>query len=398
MADKQNKRMLMWMLISIASLQMPHVVILPGTNLIATEVFSEYPIQTIQTAMASTGLFTVLSAIVSGMLLRHGLVSKKTMTVLGLASVAMAGVTALFLHGHFWQLWLMNGFIGAGTGMFVPSSQSIMFDNFEGDRLHFMVGVQFSFINGGGLVLSLICGVMLTVAWYGGHLLMLVAIPFVIAACIVIPKGERLKPVRSGGVARTKMPPRVYYYAFIIFIYLIIYSVGAVNVSTHIEQGAMGDPSIAGVATALLMGGSAISGYIIPKISRGLNDHIFSVAFIVDAIAYGLMNLFPSSLAVTYISMLLIGISMSMILPVSIFQSSNLSDHTNSSTITMLVCSIMPSMGNICSPLIITNLTLALGGESTSFRFMFTAFVCLALALLIFIYNSFRDRRVKVYG
>lgn len=388
----------MWMLIGIASLQMPHVVILPGTNLIATEVFAEYPIQTIQTAMSSTGLFTVLSAIVSGMLLRHGIVSKKTMTVLGLASVAMAGVTALFLHTSFWQLWLMNGFIGAGTGMFVPSSQSIMFDNFEGDRLHFMVGVQFSFINGGGLVLSLICGVMLTIAWYGGHLLMLVAIPFVIAACIVIPKGERLKPVRRGGVAKTKIPRRVYYYASIIFIYLIIYSVGAVNVSTHIEQGAMGDPSTAGVATALLMGGSAISGYIIPKISRGLNDHIFSLAFIDTAIAYGLMNLFPTSLAATYVSMLMIGVSMSMILPVSIFQSSNLSDHTNSSTITMLICSIMPSMGNICSPLIITNLTLALGGESTSFRFMFTSIVCLALAAVIFIYNSYRDRRVKVYG
>jgi hypothetical protein len=34
-----------------------------------------------------------------------------------------------------------------------------------------------------------------------------------------------------------------------------------------------------------------------------------------------------------------------------------------------------------------TNLTLALGGESTRFRFQFSAFVCLALAIVLLIYN-----------
>ena len=394
--EQQNRNMLKWTLIVIAAMQMPHIAILPGTNLIATEVFSEYPIQTIQTAMSSPGVFSVISSLLSGMLMRYGIATKKSMTVLGLAFIAIAGVAALFLHSHFWQLWLLNCLIGTGTGIFVPSSQSLMFDSFDENTRHFMTGIQFSFINGGGLVLSYLCGLLIAVKWYGGHALMLVAIPFAVAAYIVIPKGVREKPVKSGGAAKTKIPPRVYYYAFIVFIYIIMYSAAALNVSTHIEQGAMGDPSMAGIATALLMGGATVSGYIIPKISKGLHDHIFSVAFILLAVAFGLMSLFPESLAITLSAMFIVGISMSMIVPRCIFQASNLSDPTNSSTITVLVCSVAASVGNICSPLIITNLTLAIGGESTRFRFLFTMFVCLALTVLIFIYNYYMDKRVKI--
>ena len=398
MTKQQSKQLLKWTLIIVAALQMPQVVILPGTNLVATEVFPQYPIQTIQTIMASPGVVSVICSILAGVLLRCGIVTKKSMTVLGLGLIAMAGVSALIMNSHIWQLLLMNFFIGAGAGIYVPSSQSIMFDTFDDETRRFMAGFQFSVINAGGLILSILCGMLITYVWYAGHVLMLVAVPLMLLALIIIPGDKRIKPVKSGGVKRTKMPARAYYYAFIVFIYIVLYSVATINISTHIEQGGIGDPSTAGIATALIMGGPVVSGYILPALTKGLRDHVFSIAMLVMAIAFSLLGIFHTSLVITYAAMFIFGMSMSLIVPRSIYQAANLSDPTNSSTITVLVCTVSAGVGNTVSPLIITNLTLALGGESTRFRFLFSAGICVALAVILLFCNLYLDKRLMRAG
>jgi len=392
MTKQPSRRALIVTLLIVCTMQMPHLAILPGTNLIATEVFPERGIQTIHSVMALPGILSVIGSILAGMLVRYGMATKKNMTVLGLSLIGFAGVIAIFQGGHFWQLGLMNVFIGTGTGIFVTTSQSIMFDSFDEKTRRFMAATQFSCINGGALVMSLICGWLITIVWYGGHLMMLITLPIAVLAGIVLPAGERIKSVESGGAERTKVPPSVYYYAFMIFIYVILYSVAAMNVSTHIEQGALGDPAMAGVATAIMMGGGVVSGLVLPRVAQGLRDHVFTVSFIAMAFAFSLMNLFASSLFVTFASMFIFGMSMSMLIPRCIFQASNLSDPSNSATVSMLVCSIASGVGHTMSPIIITNITLALGGESTRFRFQFSAFVCLAIAVLTLLYNLHRER------
>jgi hypothetical protein len=196
----------------------------------------------------------------------------------------------------------------------------------------------------------------------------------------------------GGSEVKSQLPTSVYYYSLIIVMYMILYNVATVNISTHISQGGMGDPATAGVASAFLMGGGVAVGFLFPKLSPVLRDHIFSVSFLLMAAGFTLLNVFPASLFVTYAAMFLCGSTMSLLVPRCIFMASNLSDPTNSQTATMLVCCIAPGGGHFVSPIIMTNLTLALGGESTRFRFQFTAFVCLALAVILFFYNLYRER------
>jgi len=287
----------------------------------------------------------------------------------------------------------MNILIGSGMGIFVPSSQSIMFDNFDEKTRQFITGVQFSCINGGGLIMSIMCGILMAIAWYGGYLQMLVAIPVVIVALVIIPKDKKMKFNTAAEGTRTKLPKSIYYYSLMLVIFMILYIVATVNISTHITQGNMGDPATAGIASAFMMGGGVAVGFIFPKLSQILRDHIFSLSYILMAIGFTLMNLFPTSLAMTYLAMFLCGTTMSLLVPRCIFNVSNLTDATNSQTATMLVCCVAPGSGHFISPIIMTNLTLALGGESTRFRFQFTAFICLALAVILFIYNLHKDKK-----
>ena len=154
----ENKKTLMWTILVISLLQMPQFAILPGTELIATEVFPELSLQTVQTVMSLPGIVAVIAGVCVSMLVRYGLATKKNMTVFGLSLIAATGIVAILLHTRFWQLCLMNILIGAGMGIFVPSMQSIMFDNFEEKTRQFISGVSFSFINGGGLIMSFLCG------------------------------------------------------------------------------------------------------------------------------------------------------------------------------------------------------------------------------------------------
>ena len=193
MTKQLNKRALMWTILIISLLQMPQFAILPATDLIWRDAFPELALQTVQTAMTLPGFFAVIAGVAASLLVRYGLAAKKTMTVVGLAMIALSGVTAMILNTHFWHLCLMNILIGSGMGIFVPSSQSIMFDNFDEKTRQFITGVQFSCINGGGLIMSIMCGILMTIAWYGGYLQMLVAIPVVIVALVIIPKDKKMK-------------------------------------------------------------------------------------------------------------------------------------------------------------------------------------------------------------
>ena len=399
---KQKNRALMWTILLMSLMQMPEFAILAGTDLIAKEFFPELVLRmspervlpTVQTAMTLPGIVAVFAGISSSLLIRYGLSTKKTPAVLGLASIALTGVVAILLNTRFWQLSFMNILIGAGMGICVPSAQSIMFDNFDEKTRQFITGIQFACINIGGLIMSLIGGFLNTLVWYGGHLVMLIAVPVAIVAILFIPKDKKIKPAAPGkNIVRTKLPSGVYYNTFMIVIFMILYNVATVNISTHLVQHNLGDQSTAGIATALLMGGGIVSGLFFPKLSPIFRDHLFSITFFLLALGFLLMSLFPASLAITFIAMFLCGITISLLIARCIFNVSNLSDPTNSATSTMLVCCIAPGSGQFLSPIIITNLTLIIGGESTRFRFLFSAIVCIVLAVILLAYNIYREKK-----
>ena len=387
MLKQNNQKALIITILLIALIQMPQYAIMPATNHIATKIFPELSIQTIQTAMSLPAIIAVFSGVAAAMLVRFGLASKKATTIIGLSLIALTGLMSAVLHSKFWHLCLLNSLIGAGMGAFIPNIQSIMFDNFDEKTRQFITGIQFSFINVGGIILTLLCGFLTATIWYGGHLIMLVAIPVIIVSFLIIPKDARIKPTDEDSSTKSKLPSRVYYYAALIIIYMILFNVSTVNISTHLENGNMGDASTAGIASALLMAGGVFSGLIFPKLSQSLHDNTITLSFLMMTIGFTLMNLFPTSLPITFVSMFISGTTMGIFVPRCLLCVSNLTNPSNSSMATMLACSVAPGVGSFVSPVIITNLTLALGHESTRFRFQFTAVFCLIAAVVLFVYN-----------
>jgi len=101
-------------------------------------------------------------------------------------------------------------------------------------------------------------------------------------------------------------------------------------------------------------------------------------------------------LLVVYIGVFITGTSLSLIIPQCLFSVSNIVDPSNSSTATSIVACLAPGTGGFLSPVIFTNLTNLLGGESTNFRFQFVGFVSLVVGIVFVLDTLRREKRRRV--
>ena len=171
----------------------------------------------------------------------------------------------------------------------------------------------------------------------------------------------------------------------------MIYIAIGTNISTHLKG--IGDTATAGIATAIQMTGGAIAGLFFNKLSAKLKDMIIVLAFIALFIGFTILNLGQAVLLLDFIGVFIAGLSLGMVFPQCIFSSSRCVDPSNSSTATSIIGCVAPGIGGFLSPLVLTNLTVAIGGELTSFRYQFIGFLSLAFAVIFFFSTRYRQKR-----
>ena len=393
MTSKQ-KRSLALTLILIAFIQMPTSAILPAVNKIYTEVFTDHTLSSIQTSMLLTGIMSPISALLMAFLIRKGAISKRAVIVFGLFLLGAVGILAILLNRHFWCLALLSALMGCAAGCYVSTSTSVLVDCFEGDECRRIAGIQAIFLGIGGAALSVSCGALANSIWYGGYIVLMIAIPIGILALFSVP-GGRLKPsTDTEKVTRAKFNYDVLYYVLAVFLLLFIFTVATGNISVHFDNaGIRNFSTAAGFAVAVQMLGSAAFGFCFRPLSARFGDMLIPAAFVFCAVGLTIINLCDFSLPLMYIGIAINGMSMSMLNPQCVMSVSKRVDPTNSAIAGALLHSAAPGIGAFLSPVIITNLTFAIAGSSTKYRYQFTAFVALAFALIFFFCNLYRARK-----
>jgi MFS family permease len=392
----KERKVLMLTIFLLSAIQIPQYALTTGIDLLSRK-FGGVPFAMIQTVVLSPSLLAAVGGVVSALLIRWHKITKKSAVIIGVSLVAVTGVLALVFHTAFWQLIVFSVFIGMGMGFFIPSSVSIMFDSFEERERQLVSGITLSFVNGGCILMAVLAGLLFTLVWYGGYIVMLLALPILIMSAFAIPKDKRTVAAAGERTKRkaTKLPADVYYYSALAFVFMLIYTVTNSNLAPHLATSAIrGDSATAGLATGVMMGGGIVAGAVFPKCSPLLKDHMITLSFLFVFIGFTLLNFFKDWLLVDFAAVFIVGMTVSMIIPQCMFNISNVVDETNSSTSTMLFSSIAPGTAGFLSSIIFTPLTEALGNRTTEFRFQFVGIVSLALAALIFL-NTVRRARKK---
>ena len=381
-APAKNNRVLMWTILIIALVQMPQLALTPAINLIQTTAFPDKELVQVQTVMGMTNFVAPATSLIVAFLIYRGKATKKGAVVLGLLLLFLTGLFALVQHTMFWNLIALSVFLGLSTGFFTTNAFGLMFDNFEDEVRQKVTGYQTSMINLGGILFSLVGGVLATMMWYGGYLLLLAGLPIAVLALITVPYYKSPSAKITGEVTeKSRLNPRIFYYAACTFLFMMVYNVCGVNISTHIEQ--LGNAATAGVLVAVQMGGGVVSGIFFGRLSDKLGDMVLVLACSTLFIGYLLIGAFASSLILITVGVFCAGLSLSLFLPRCVYMVSTLGDSSNSALATVIISSVAPSLGGFLSPIIITNLTVALAGDSTVFRYLFVAGVVFALGLII---------------
>ena len=378
----KKKKLLVITIFAVALVQMPMLALMPAIERMAN-VFTDRSLSEIQTVVSLPNLISMFMAIMSAILITKGVISKRAAVVAGLCMAFMTGFASIFLHTQFWHLIVFSVMLGTAMGFFIPTATSVMFDAFTADERQSIAGCQTACINIGGILMSAIGGSLATLIWYGGYLAFLLMIPVAVLAAVTLP-GDKLQTCAATSEAKpkkTKMPVEAYYYAALIFLFMMVNTVCGSNLSTHLAANNLGNSGTAGIASAIQMAGGVASGLVFSKLSMKFRDYMISFAFLAIFLGLTILNIGQTSLAAAFVGVFIVGSSMSMIIPQSLLSVSKCVDPTNSSATTTLVSCFAPGAGAFLSPVIFTNLTMRLGGDSTSFRYQFVGIVALIVAV-----------------
>ncbi|NLA85913.1 MAG: MFS transporter, partial [Clostridiales bacterium] len=223
----KNKKKILITILCIALIQMPFLALTPAIERMS-QFFSDRTLSEIQTAIALPSLISMFSSLVSAFFIAKGWISKKTAVIAGLCFAISTGFAAIFLHTEFWHLILYSVILGISLGFFIPTSASIMFDAFDEKERQMVTGLQTSFINIGGIIMSAVGGLLATLMWYGGYLTFLLMIPVAVLAVVALPgsKDRDSSGLEKDRAKRSKLPAEVFYYGILIFLFMLIFNVG----------------------------------------------------------------------------------------------------------------------------------------------------------------------------
>lgn len=403
----KQKKLLMITILCISVIQMPFMALMPAIAGMA-QVFPERSLSEIQTAVSLSSLVSMVSALLSAILLTRGIISKKTAVISGLLMAIVTSIAAVFLHSQFWHLCAFSVMLGMSMGFFIPTTASIMFDSFNESELQRVAGYQTSFTNIGGIMMSAVGGILTTLVWYGGYLAFFLMVPVAILAAVTLP-GNKTSAKSTTSTSRApsatvaagmpqkkvKLPAEVMYYAVLLFLFSMIFNVCGNNVSPYLAQNNLGNAATAGLASAIQMAGGVASGLIFSKLSAKFRDLVIPFAFLAIFVGFTILNVGHASLPVVFIGMFIVGSSLSMMVPQCMFSVSKSVDSSNSSAATTIVSCLAPGAGAFLSPVVLTNLTTVLGGDSTNFRFQFVAIVALLAGIVIALNTMRLEKRAS---
>ena len=393
--DKKKKK-LMWTILIVGLIQMPVLALTPGINLIATTAFADRSLSAVQQALAVSALSQPVAAFLAAMIINRRIVSKKAVIMFGLLLLSSTSVLAILFHSKFWHIVMLSTFLGISTGCFISNMFALIFDFFDPGEKQVIMGTQSSFINIGGIMMSLLGGLLATFFWYGGYLMLFVGIPGAVLVYFAVPKYKVPEADPQKGKSRARLNPKIYYYLVIEMLFMMAYSACSSNISTHIAG--LGNSATAGIAVACTMSGGVVSGLIFGKLSEKTGDYSLTCGFGCMFAGFMMLSIFTGSLMLTFAAVFIVGLALSIILPRCILMVSNhATDPATSATATALATIVAPSAGSFISPLIITNITTAIYGASTAARYRFVGFFVLALAASIAVVTTVEKKKNNTY-
>jgi MFS family permease len=376
-------------ILSVALVTMIEAGVSPALPGIA-KAFPKVDISVIQLVVNMPGLLVIPASLLCGIIAKF--ISKRTLTIVALLLFL---ITSCFpaLVNNFIFLLIMRALSGASCGLLLTLSAALIPDFYQGKDQKSMQGYKNAVANLGGIITSLLGGILATISWQATFWVFLIAIIPIILTIFFLPgtKKDESKKDYSNRENVVNIGKGSYIRYMIIlcigfFIYMVFYFGFYTNASFVIVQEHMGNSVNAGFVFTIATIGGVVSGIVFGKVSDIFKKFTGALGVGFMAICFVIFG-FTKSIVLYYITSFFFGISFAMILSFVFVVTANKVSKT-STTMWFSILSCIQGLGGFCSSFILVPISRAIGGVSLyRTTFIFSAVSLIIGFIFIFIYT-----------
>lgn len=258
-------------IIAIYSVGMSLMSMLVPVPIIA-QIAQAFPNENIAMVQMCIGIIPLCMA-VSALLISTFLVQrvhKRTIVLVCHILLMLAGLSVLALHDSLKQVLAVSAVIGLGIGGMQNGTDAIIADYFEGSRRGSIMGIFSTFVALGGILWTVLSGILGSGAWYMSYAVYALNIPFIIVEFILMPQGH-LEPKRKSNVF-ANIPKEVAIITVANFIFVLCFQVFQTNSSLIVATRGLGGAAESGIVSSVTSFAGVFAGLLVgPSFKRFKN-------------------------------------------------------------------------------------------------------------------------------
>lgn len=374
-----NKKMLAPTIISIAmATVMAGAAISPAIGLIASNFPNADPVL-IKLILTAPSLIIIPFSFVSSYLTTK--ISKRAIVMIGLTIYIISGVGAQFTN-TIEMLLAFRFVLGAGVGLVMPLSISLISDHFVGREQVKMMGYSSAFSNLGGIVTMTLAGFLASFGWNVPFNVYWMGAVIFILVYFFLPKNEPIK--RHSSEPKKKLPLAVYGYALASGSIMLVYYGIATNMALYLEQDKLGSSSTAGIVMSFTTVGGMITSLTLAQLQDSLKKFLIPLSILFMGLAFGSLAL-TSSIPIILLAVCFVGLGQGVLFPLINIKAIGLVNPLSSDRVIAVVSSCI-YIGQFSSPLVLDSLARALGQPTIRFQYFMIAAALLVSVVIMMIF------------
>ena len=282
-----NRVLLKAAVLSISLLLLAATAVSPAIANISA-AFKQVSTQTIMLLVALPSMTMVLASLVFSKLSEF--MGRRALVHVALLLFLVGGITPYFMN-DMTMILVMRAILGLSLGLIFPLSLVLISDFFEGGERATIMGLQSVCVNVGGILFSLLGGLLCVADWHNTFLAYAIGFLVLIFVYFYLPEPSKTQVTVNQGEAATKtpLPGRVYFIESVVFLYNLLIFVFFTNVAIQVVGENMGNAASAGFALTLFTGGGLVGGLLFGKAMQRLKNYTIAVGWLLTGAGMALI-------------------------------------------------------------------------------------------------------------
>jgi MFS family permease len=339
--------------------------------------------------LTTPALTIIPVALVTGIMSRR--VSRKRLVYVGIWFYIIAGTGGGLSHSIPFLL-SMRAVLGIGVGILMPLSTGIIADLWSGYEKTKIMGLASASNNLGGIIATLLSGLLAAISWRASFLIYLLGIPVLILVLFFMPE-QQPKQTQDKQPGQGTVSLGFYImWGLGMFLLMVAFYTVPINIALYIQENHLGDSRMAGLAMAVLTASSFLTGLVFGRLDKSINIWLPGLSLGIFALSFYGISAFPSLMPL-FVCLVLNGIGLGILVPLIMNGVTRKAGHTSGTAGTSVVTAFLFA-GQFSSPMIASGMSTLFFGPGISniyLTFSYCAGMATVFAILFRFFSQLKE-------